>query len=279
MDAADLESEYNNRARVPEHPEILQSWKSDAAEFRTARTDALLGERYGPSERNLYDFFPRTAGPARNQTALFIHGGYWQALDRTSFSHMAKGLNAHGFDVAVANYTLCPDTTIDGIIAEMRTLAKHLYEKYGKPLLVCGHSAGGHLSAALMATDWAAEGLQESPVHAAMPISGLFDLEPLVSTSVNDALKLTPETARKASPAFWPAPTTGWFYAVVGGEESSEYHRQSNLLFHTWTDATLDGSLHIASGANHFTVIDGLADPSSLMIDELLSLVDRASVA
>lgn len=279
MGALDLESEYNNRARVPEHPEILQRWKTDAAAFRTARQDASLNERYGPAERNLYDFFPRTAGPDRNQTALFIHGGYWQALDRTSFSHMANGLNAHGFDVAVANYTLCPDITVDGIISEMRELAKHLREKYGKPLLVYGHSAGGHLSAALMATDWATEGLRENPIHAAMTVSGLFDLEPLVSTSVNNALKLSAETARKASPAFWPAPAKGRFCAVVGGDESSEYHRQSKLLHDIWTGAGLAGPLQSAEGANHFTVIDPLSDPSSSMIETLVGLAGDTDVA
>jgi arylformamidase len=278
MDAPDYESEYNNRARVPEHPEILQRWKTDAAAFRSKRQDATLETCYGPSERNLYDFFPRTAGPARGQTALFIHGGYWQALDRTSFSHMANGLNARGFDVAVANYTLCPEVSVDGIISEMRELAKHLYGRFGRPLLVCGHSAGGHLSAALMATDWAGHGLPKDLVTACMPISGLFDLEPLVATSVNNALNMTPESAREASPAFWPAPAEGRFCAVVGEDESSEYHRQSKLLCDTWTGAGLVGSLSIAEGANHFTVIDPLSDSSSSMIETLVGLAGDTDV-
>lgn len=192
---------------------------------------------------------------------------------------MANGLNAHGFDVAVANYTLCPDITVDGIVSEMRELAKHLLETYGRPLLVYGHSAGGHLSAALMATDWAAHGLQKTPVHATMTISGLFDLEPIVSTSVNDALKLTSESARQASPALWPAPGNGRFCAVVGGDESAEYHRQSKLLYDTWTAAGLEGSLQSAEGANHFTVIDPLSDPSSSMIETLVGLAGDTDVA
>lgn len=269
----DLEAEYNNRARVPEHPEIISGWMADASAYRAARSDAALDQPYGDKPRQVFDMFPAQPGtPEQPRTALFIHGGYWQALDKTAFSHMAQGLNAHGFDVAVANYSLCPDVEIIDIITEMQALAAHLWRTYGKSLLVYGHSAGGHLAAALMATDWTAHDLPEALVDRAMPISGLFDLAPLIPTSINTALKLTAESALAVSPQTWPVPAGGRFSAVVGGDESSEYLRQSRDLTSRWHGPGLEGELDIQAGANHFTVINPLADPGSALTRSLARL-------
>ncbi|WP_289033281.1 alpha/beta hydrolase [uncultured Roseibium sp.] len=269
----DLEAEYNNRARVPEHPEIISGWMADASAYRAARSDAALDQPYGDKPRQVFDMFPAQLGtPEQPRAALFIHGGYWQALDKTAFSHMARGLNAHGFDVAVANYSLCPDVEIGDIITEMQALTAHLWRTYGKSLLVYGHSAGGHLAAALMATDCAAHDLPEALVDRAMPISGLFDLTPLIPTSINTALKLTDESALAVSPLTWPVPAAGRFSAVVGGDESSEYLRQSRDLTSRWHGPGLEGELDIQAGANHFTVINPLADPGSALTRSLARL-------
>lgn len=272
MTHVDLEAEYNNRARVPEHPEIIEAWQEDAETYRKAQEDAVLDQPYGPAPRNTYDYFPAPGQNTQQLTALFIHGGYWQALDKSFFSHMAAGLNAHGFDVAVTNYSLCPAVSVENIISEMQELASHLFHTFGKPLLVYGHSAGGHLAAALMATDWEARGLPANLVAAAMPISGLFDLEPLVPTSINMALGLTETSARAASPIGWPMPKSGRFVAAVGGDESSEYLRQSRMLTDTWSGPALSGALDVQAGANHFTVINPLTDPDSALVAALRNL-------
>jgi len=277
MTTVDMEAEYNNRARVPEHPAVIEAWQTDAATYRQGQENAILDQPYGPAPRNTYDLFPAVSGTRQPLLALFIHGGYWQALDKSAFSHMARGLNARGFDVAVANYSLCPAVAVADIISEMQDLAAHLYRTFGKPLLVYGHSAGGHLTAALMATDWTARGLPADLVAAGMPVSGLFELEPLVATSINRAVGMTPETARDASPVLWPKPKSGHFRAVVGGGESSEYLRQSRLLVDTWTRPELTGSLDIQDGANHFTVINPLADPQSGLVTALYDLALAAS--
>ncbi|MBD8893461.1 alpha/beta hydrolase [Roseibium litorale] len=273
MPELDLEAEYNNRERVPEHPAIIAGWAQDAEAYRKARPDAKLDQVYGPSPRNIYDFFPAEQGsPAQRLTALFIHGGYWQALDKSYFSHMARGLNARGFDVVVANYSLCPAISVGGITGEMQALAGHIHRLTGRRLAVYGHSAGGHLTAALMAADWEVQGLPAGLVAAAMPISGLFDLVPLVSTSVNAALGLDEDSARAASPISAPKPTSGRYIAVVGGAESSEYLRQSRLLTSLWQGPALSGELDILEGANHFTVILPLADPSSTLVSSLAGI-------
>jgi arylformamidase len=219
------------------------------------------------------DFFP---GDDKGPVVVFIHGGYWQALDGSFFSHMARGLNAHGVSVAVPSYDLCPDVTVDRIIDEMRTATRAL-ARLGRPLVMSGHSAGGHLAACMLATDWPAldAALPENLVIAAYTISGLFDLGPLVGTSLNKALRLDAKAARAASPLCWTAPTRGSLDAVVGGNESAEYFRQSQSIVEVWSAAGLATRFGTIPDANHFTAIAPLADPQSPMVLRLKELAGR----
>src|SRR5262249_9523034 len=142
------EVEYNNRARVPENPALMAGWARDAAAYRVHHPPQTMV--YGPGKRNTIDLF---AGKADAPIVVFIHGGYWQAPDGSSFSHCARGLNAHGIGVAIPSYHLCPQATIDLIIQEMRAATRKL-ARLGRPLVISGHSAGGHLAACMLATDW-----------------------------------------------------------------------------------------------------------------------------
>jgi arylformamidase len=269
----DYEVEYNNRARVPEHPALIAGWARDAQAYRESGQDLFHTVSYGPGARNTIDMFP-----SGNQGGMvvFIHGGYWQALDGSFFSHLAAGLNAHGVSVAVPSYDLCPQVSIDEIIAQMRNAAREL-ARFGRRLVVSGHSAGGHLAACLMATDWRSidAALPEDFVKAAYAISGLFDLGPLVNTSINNALRLDEAAARRASPSFWPAPSQGSLDAVVGEDESAEYHRQSRMIVHAWGNAGIEARFAEVPGANHFTAIAPLADPDSPMTMRLVELASR----
>jgi arylformamidase len=206
--------------------------------------------------------------------ALFIHGGYWRSLDPSLFSHMARGLNAHGVAVAVAGYDLCPVVTIAAIIDEVRHACLFLWQRLGRRIMVYGHSAGGHLAAALVATDWQAlyPKLPRDLVPAACAISGVFDLTPLVEVTMNEDLQLDEAKARQISPLFWPAPKGRAFDAVVGGLESSEFLRQSRDITDTWTKAGVATRYQEIAGANHFTVIDALADPDSALVGRLAEL-------
>jgi len=267
----DYEVEYNNRARVPENPSLMAGWARDAAAYRDRHAPRVIP--YGPGARNVIDFFP---GDRDGPIVVFIHGGYWQALDGSSSSHLAAGLNAHGISVAIPSYDLCPDVTVDRIIEEMRAATREL-ARLGQSVVMSGHSAGGHLAACMLATDWPAldPSLPKNLVVAAYTISGLFDLVPLVETSVNKALQLDRATARAASPLFWKAPGEGSLDAVVGGNESAEYFRQSRTIVDVWSRAGIPTRFGVVPGANHFTAIAPLADPQSPMVARLMELAGR----
>jgi arylformamidase len=270
----DYETEYNNRARVPEHPSLIAGWARDAQAYRESGQNLFHAISYRPGARNTIDVFP-----SRNEGAVvvFIHGGYWQALDGSFFSHLAAGLNAHGLSVAIPSYDLCPQVSIDDILAQMRMAAREL-ARLGRRLVVSGHSAGGHLAACLMATDWRSVDpvLPQNLVKAAYAISGLFDLGPLVKTSINNALGLDAAAAERLSPVFWQPPAHGTLDAVVGADESAEYFRQSRMIVDAWRQAGIETRFAEVPGANHFTAIAPLADPNSAMTRRLLELaLDR----
>jgi arylformamidase len=267
----DYEVEYNNRARVPENPAIIAGWSRDAAAYRETHPPKVIA--YGAGERNRIDLFSSDgAGPI----VVFIHGGYWQALDGSFFSHLASGLNAHGIDVVIPSYDLCPTVSIADIIGEMRVAMREL-AKLGCPLVVSGHSAGGHLAACMLATDWRAfdASLPADLVTAAYAISGLFDLRPLITTSINTALKLDDASAQAASPLFWKPPSHGTLDAMVGSDESAEYFRQSRTIVDAWNAAGNATEFATIAGANHFTAIAPLADPNSPMTLRLKQLAGR----
>ena len=270
-DPVDYEIEYNNRARVPENPALIAGWAKDAAAYRGQHAPSVIS--YGSGARHTIDLFPADRdGPM----VVFIHGGYWQALDSSFFSHLAGGLNAHGISVAVPSYDLCPTVTVAQIIEQMRDATREL-ARLGERLVISGHSAGGHLAACLLATDWPAldPSLPADLVVAAYAISGLFDLVPLVDTSINTPLRLNAASAKAVSPLFWQAPVRGSLDAVVGENESTEYFRQSKAVVERWGAAGLATRFGVVPGANHFTAIAPLADPGSPMVARLKELAAR----
>lgn len=267
----DLEAEYNNRARVPDHPVHIAGWQRDAAAYReSARCELDLV--YGPGERHRLDLFHPQSSDAGGPLVLYIHGGYWQALDKSTSSHLARGANERGLTVAIPSYTLAPAAELADIVAEIEAAANFVIRRLGRPLVVSGHSAGGHLAACLMARS---DALQR-PVRAAMPISGLFDLPPLVPTSINEALGLTIEEAHRLSPLEWDPPENGHLIAVVGGVESSEFLRQSRAIVERWGQAGVATRYHEVPGAHHFDVIAGLAEPNDPLVGMILELAVEA---
>ncbi|MBS0386116.1 MAG: alpha/beta hydrolase [Proteobacteria bacterium] len=254
----DLEREYNNRARVPENPGIIAGWASDSAAYRETKPPRVV--RYGEGERHTFDLFHAGEGPA----VMYIHGGYWQAVDKSFHSIHARGLNARGVSVAVPSYDLCPKVRIGDIVENIRAAVQTLARESGRDVIVSGHSAGGHLAACMLAT--------EAVVPAAYAISGLFELAPLIPTTINAALSLDEAEAEALSPLLWPAPEGKAFDAAVGGVESGEFLRQSAAIVRAWGEQGVATRYEEIDGANHFTVIAPLTDPDSAMVERIAQL-------
>jgi arylformamidase len=274
----DYEAEYNNRARVPEHPEIFARWTRDAELFRAeALKDgrAELGLSYGDTPRQTVDLFLPKSG-AEAPLAMFIHGGWWRSLDPSFYSHVARGPNARGIAVAVVGYDLCPNVSVADIIGQMRRACAYLWQRYSRRMLVYGHSAGGHLAAAMIATDWPSL-YPKAPadlVPAGYSVSGVFDLAPLIGISVNQDLRLDAATVRDVSPVFWLVKSERIFDAVVGGLESNEFKRQSQMIVQAWGQSGASTRYQEITGTNHFTVIELLADAQSAMTARVAELAE-----
>lgn len=270
-----MEEEYDNSGRVENAPQLIDDYISDAVDYRNQVAElADFDQSYGPNKRNRMDIF----WPGKDRDVpitMFIHGGYWQRLDRSAFSHLAKGLNAHGVAVAMPSYTLCPETSISGIIDEMRRACITLWKTYRRPITVFGHSAGGHLAACMLASKWNLihHTLPEDLVMSALSISGVFELAPLIGTSHNVALKLNAEQAHQASPCNWIIEPGQRFDAWVGSEESGEFIRQSHSQAERWHMMGAVTKFQKIDNANHFTAVDQLTDPQSPMVKRLLELI------
>ena len=189
---------------------------------------------------------------------------------------MAKGANANGISVAVISYGLCPDVSMATIVDQVRSSALALWRKTGRRIVAAGHSAGGHLTAMVLATDWQAldPAAPADLVPAGLSISGLFELEPLVGTSINTPLKMDIAEARRLSPAALKPNAGTRLTAIVGGAESAEYLRQSRVITDIWGKVGCKTAYAEIADANHFTVVSGLAEPRSELTDALVTLVN-----
>lgn len=258
-----LEAEYNNRAAVPDHPVLMGGWKAAAVAARTTHPPTTIA--YGPGEREAMDLFD--AGPDA-PIVVFIHGGYWQALDKDWFSGIAPALLAHGVSVAIPSYDLCPNVRLGAIVRQMEAVADLVRARCGRRPVVFGHSAGGHLAACLLSQGRAA---------AAVAISGVFDLAPLIPTSINAALRLDAREAAALSPIHWPVPngsTPGGTVldCIVGGDETSEFIRQSRDMANLWATKGVETRFEALPGLNHFTVLEPLLDADSAMVKRIVAL-------
>ena len=278
MPPIDYEKEYDNRGRVPEHETIFAAMVRDSNTYRAASPKAELGISYGPSARQYVDIFPTKPGSGQNPLAVFIHGGYWRSRDPSSYSHLAANLNTRGIDVAIAGYDLCPQVTIATIIDQMRAACLFLWRKRKQRIMVYGHSAGGHLTACMVATDWKklAGDAPADLVPAGYAISGIYDLTPLTHVSTNVDFGLDDAGAKRVSPLFWPLPPGRVLDAVVGGDESSEFLRQSRIIADGW-QSKVQTRYEEIPGANHFTVVDPLKDGNSAMVARLTELAKQVA--
>ena len=279
LDPAWLDAQYNNRARVADSAQILERWGRASALAREKSTK-LLDVPYGDGEKETLDIFP-TARP-NAPVLVYIHGGYWRALDKSDASFVAPSFVQAGALVVVPNYALCPAVSIEHISLQLARALAWVYRNAqahgGDPqhIVVAGHSAGGQLAAMMLSCRWKAVGadLPARLVRSALSISGVFDMEPLRHTPfLKGDLKLTPASVKRLSPAGFPRPE-GTLYATVGGDESEEFLRQNELIRTAWGAQTVPVCEAIPR-CNHMNVLHDLADPQGrlhLLALQLLGL-------
>ena len=277
IDPAWLTSQYDNRTRIPQHPAIFARWGQSSMLAR-ANSAPHLDVAYGSDSTERLDVF--SAAQPNAPVLVFVHGGYWRALDKRDFSFVAPPFNAAGAVVVVPNYALCPAVSVEQITWQvLRALQwtwRHATQYGGDPqrIVVAGHSAGGHLAAMALSCRWkqVADDLPAQLVGGALSISGVFDLEPLRHAPFLQAdLRLTPASVKRLSPAFFPRPK-GRLYATVGALESDEFLRQNQLIRDVWGPTAVP-VCETLPGRHHLDVLDGLVDPAGRLHDLALRLL------
>jgi arylformamidase len=237
-----------------------------------------LDLRYGAGPKETLDLFMPPGAPLA--TFVFIHGGYWRAFDKADFSFVATPFVAQGIAVAVVNYDLCPDVSIATIIEQSQHAIGWIVRDGAAhglniaPLIVGGHSAGGHLAAMLLTTDWEAAGLERDPIAGVVSVSGVHDLAPMVLFSFNTDLKLDAAEAAQLSPVNLTPRTRTPVAIAAGADETSEFVRQSWILWERWPEnrpEDMTGPL-LVPDRNHFSIIADYADPASDLTRATLAL-------
>jgi arylformamidase len=251
---------YDNSGLEADAPAIFADWGRRAAEFR-ARADAALDVAYGPHARERLDIFAPD-GPPRG-LILFVHGGYWKAMGREGSSWVAEGATRRGWAVAVPSYPLAPEARISAIGRSVAAALAVAADRVAGPIVLAGHSAGGHLAARLMCDDGMIPDALAARVGRVVSISGVHDLRPLLRTRMNEVLRLTDGEAAAESPALLRPRDGLRLNAWVGADERPEFLRQAALLANVWTGLGALCAMTAAPGQRHFSVLDGLAEPNS----------------
>ena len=257
-----LDDAYANAAHIPGAEEFPPRWSAAAALFRAQLgAQAEVGVSYGPSERQTYDLF-QPEGTAQG-AVIFVHGGYWKAFDPSVWSHLAAGPLARGWAVAMPGYDLCPNVRISDITRQIAAAVTAIAARTQGPLVLTGHSAGGHLVGRMLADGMLAPQVRARIVRV-VPISPVADLEPLLQTSMNDILHLDETEAQAESVTRMPPPEGVEVTVWVGGDERPAFLDQARWMAEAW-----DVTDVVVTGKHHFDVIDALAEPDSDLVNTL----------
>ncbi len=274
---------YSNKKYCANADQIIASWPERSNAFRkTRRPSSDLDIFYAQKAKERWHknwgditpdrlccdiFYPPTDQTSPKGLFIFVHGGYWQAFDRSDFSFLAKGLTALGWIVALPSYPLAPKVSLPIMAQTLATATDFLARCYPDlPMTLCGHSAGGHLVTRLgSAPSLLSASIRRKVAHI-ISISGLHDLRPLIGADLNHSVGITPKLARQESPALLKpfAGAGSWRLTTwVGADERPEFIRQSALLSNIWAGLGVETTLIKAPNRDHFIVIEDLCDSES----------------
>jgi arylformamidase len=271
MDRAALDAAYNNSAAVADSADWLARWHELSATVR-ASPRARLDIPYGSRPRARFDYFP--AGAARVPLFVFIHGGYWQRNDKDIFAFIAEGPRAHGIDVAVLGYTLAPDVRLTEIVGEIHQALTVLHERADDlgfdrdRLFAGGWSAGGHLTAIVSG---------HPAFRGGLPISGIFDLEPIALNYLNEKLALDASEIATLSPLRVLGDRSPPLRLFVGSDELPELRRQSASYAQAARERGLPVALTVLPARHHYSILDELARPDGAITRALVELIEESA--
>lgn len=264
----DLDDAYNNRDHIAGAEGYPPRWEEAAREWREvehAVGRARLNIAYGTGARNTLDLFLPAGRP--EGLVVFVHGGYWRAFDNKCWSHLAAGATARGWAAAMPGYTLAPEARISEITDEIAAAITKAATLVAGPVVLTGHSAGGHLVARMLCRDVALPENVTARFRRVVPISPVSDLRPLIHTLMNEDFRLDEAEAAAESPVLEKTPRSVPVTVWVGGDERPAFLDQARWLAEAWPTA----ELHIEPAKHHFDVIDGLANPDSALTGALFS--------
>jgi len=262
-DQAGLDRQYNNRGLVPDFADHLNLWEQKSEE---ALRSCLIYKDlpYGSGKPEILDLYP--APRPNGKTLVFIHGGYWQSMDKSNFRFVAPAFLPHGFYVILISYPLAPSASMHEIVASCAKalvwIADHIGEYGGDPesLYLAGHSAGGHLAAMMTTVKFGPPGVRLKGICA---LSGLYDLVPIQLSFVNDKIGMDTSTAEEFSPVRLDPIPDSRILLAVGGDESAEYHSQLEEMDSAWKNKSVSIEKHLWPGLNHFSILTAFADVTS----------------
>ena len=274
-----LESQYNVASTRAGFEQVIEDWAKRSLAYRS-KSAGFSQYAYGNREREVIDLYP--AREKHAPVMVYLHGGYWQRGDRSLYGFLAEPLVKTGVNVAIVGYPLCPSASLRQIVDSVRNaiiwLWKNGHEQGMDPerMIVVGHSAGGHLATMVQATDWPAidPSVAERPCSGVVAISGLYWLEPLRETALNELLQLSNDDVRWLSPVEKQPQTDVPVAAVVGSAETAEFFKQADRLEMRWKQYDVHIDRHVEPDADHFDIIYHLADPQSALFDLVSSYIE-----
>lgn len=278
FDQDQLDAQYNNRERVANHESIMTALANRGNAYANS-VPYHPDLSFGDDADEVLDVYPATNGDASAPVMIYFHGGYWFSRHKNDFQFIPCGLNESGATVVVVNYGLIPKIDMAELVRQCRASVAWVYkniDKYGgnpEQISICGHSAGGHITAMMLATDWSDWGVDGSAIVGALAISGIYDLEPVRHTYMNPTLGFTEETVASFSPVHLSPSIKPKFVTAVGGDETDEFKRQSKLVCDAWEAHGMSCALDVVPDLNHFTVLSDLTSEGGALNRHMRSLM------
>jgi arylformamidase len=276
---AELDGLYEAARQVPDVDEYLDRFEARSVAARAA-SDPLLDVAYGEHPRERLDVFPAATPGA--PAVFFFHGGYWRASTKERYSFLADGIVALDATLVVVEYALMPAVTMTQLLDQCRRALAHVHANAAQlhcdstRLHLTGHSAGGHIVAMLMATDWEPWGVGPDAVRGGLALSGLFDLEPIRQSYLDETLRLGIEDVFDNSPLRLGPTVRAPLHLSVGGDEGAEFIRQARAMQVQWESRSAPIETAVLAGHNHYSLVESLADPRSELCQVLRRHMDAA---